>query len=473
MAGVILWRATRIAGVLAAFGAALAAQAASAAPTIMTSYVLIGEGGARIARVVTSAPQCPSVVLDSRAAPMSVRAPAETIPQRATISSVEDSKPSAFPVLTCEAIIPADVAAASVEGRPLPLPPAVIRRIVVIGDTGCRVKILDKAYQACNDPKAYPFAQVAAAAAQWKPDLVVHVGDYLYRENACPNDQPGCAGGAWGYGADAWMADFFTPADPLLRAAPLALARGNHESCARAGQGWWRFLDVRERVGGRDCNDPAYDAIGDFSDPYAVPLGQESQLIMFDSSDTPGKPLADGDIRAARYRDAFAKIAALAAASPHNMLVDHHPILGFAAKQDAAGKVTLEPGNRGLQSVFGPLSPTLLPAGIEVSLAGHVHLWEQVSFSTPHATQFIAGFAGTQEDIVPLPAAPPADATPAKDAVVRSMSSWVDGFGFMTMERRGPDAWTVQIHDVAGAVVNTCELKGRQADCAVAQVAKR
>lgn len=448
----------------------VAATATSAAPVI-SSYVLIGEDGARIARVITGAPQCPSMVLDGKAAAMDVRAPAATIAQRTTISSAEDSKPSAFPVLTCEAIVPASVGAASVEGRPLPLPPAVIRRIVVIGDTGCRLKILDKAFQPCNDPKAYPFAAVAASAARWKPDLVVHVGDFLYRENACPTDQPGCAGSPWGYGADAWRADFFTPADPLLRVAPLAFARGNHESCARGGQGWWRFLDVRELLDGRDCNDPAYDAIGDFSDPYAVPLGDDAQLIMFDSSDTPGKPLADGDIRAARYRDAYAKIAVLAARSPHSILVNHHPILGFAAKQDDTGKVTLEPGNRGLQSVFGVLNPTtMLPAGIDVSLAGHIHLWQQVSYSTGHATQFIAGFSGTLEDIVPLPAQPPADATPAVGAVVRSMSSWVDGFGFMTMERQGPDQWTVQVHDVAGAVVNTCQVKGRQADCAVARV---
>jgi hypothetical protein len=462
-----------IPGLLAGFLCLAAATGVSAGP-LMASYVLLGEDGARIARVITSAPQCPSMVLDGRQAAMNVRASAATIPQRTTISSPEDSKPSAFAVLTCEATIPASVSAASVEDRPLPLPPSVIRRIVVIGDTGCRLKVLDKAFQPCNDPKAYPFAQVAASAARWKPDLVVHVGDFLYRENACPTDQPGCTGSPWGYGADAWQADFFGPAEPLLRAAPLAMARGNHESCARAGQGWWRFLDVRELLDGRDCNDPAYDAIGDFSDPYAVPLGEDAQLIMFDSSDTSGKPLADSDIRAARYRDAYVKIAALAAGSPHNILVNHHPVLGFAAKQEDSGQVTLEPGNRGLQSVFGSLNPaTLLPEGIEVSLAGHIHLWEQVSYSTGHATQFIAGFSGTLEDIVPLPAQPPADATPAKGAVVRSMSSWVDGFGFMTMERQGPDQWTVQVHDVTGAVVNTCQVKGRQADCAVAQVAKR
>ena len=449
------------------------ALAAPAADFPMTSYVLLGEDGARVARVITPKTGCPALLADGRAMRMSPRAPAQTVAQRTTISSAADAKASVFDGLVCEATIPASVKSASVGGRNLPLPPAVVRRIVVIGDTGCRIKSLDNASQACNDAKAYPFARVAASAARWKPDLVVHVGDFLYRENPCPAANPGCAGSPWGYGADAWRADFFAPAEPLFTVAPLALARGNHESCVRAGQGWWRYLDPHEYVPGRDCNEPANDAIGDFTDPYAVPLGDNARLIMFDSSDAPGRALAGDDIRVARYRDAYAKIAVLAAGAPHNILVNHHPVLGFAAKEGEGGKPALSPGNAGLQSVFGTLSPRYLPAGIDVSLAGHVHVWEAVSFSSDHPAQIIAGFSGTLEDIAPLPATAPAGATPAKGAVVKALSSWVDGFGFMTMERRGDDAWDVEVHDVAGAVVNTCRIRGRDVACAAAQVASR
>ncbi|MCL2658588.1 MAG: metallophosphoesterase [Betaproteobacteria bacterium] len=435
-----------------------------------SAYVVLGENGVPVARVLTSAAQCPQLNMDGRAVPMHLRADAQTMPLRSTLSAPSDSKPSAFPLLTCELEIPPHTATAQVEGRALPLPRAEIKRIVVIGDTGCRLKKSDKAYQACNDPEQYPFAKVAAAAAAWKPDLVIHVGDYHYRENACPQDKLGCAGSPWGYGWDAWREDFFKPAAPLLQAAPWIVTRGNHESCARAGQGWWRLLDPRALLPGRDCNDAANDDIGDYSDPYAVPLGGDAQVIVLDTSNTTGQPIPQDDIRAAKYRDLYRKLDALSQRASYNIGVNHHPILGFAAKRDGAGKVALLPGNQGLQSVLSALDPLLLPPRVNAMLSGHVHVWQEVSFATPHPTQFVTGFSGTQEDIVPLPEILSADATPAVGAVVEQHSSWVNGFGFMTLERSGASAWDVKVWDSAGHAVNVCRIEGRKSVCDVAQV---
>jgi hypothetical protein len=106
-------------------------------------------------------------------------------------------------------------------------------------------------------------------------------------------------------------------------------------------------------------------------------------------------------------------------------------------------------------------------------LSGHVHLWQQVSFASVHPTQFIAGFSGSAEDTVPLPAMPPPGVTPAPGAVVEHMSSWIDGFGYMTMERTGPDAWNVKVWDRDGRQQNSCRVKGRKSHCEIAQVGVR
>src|SRR5438270_3818942 len=79
---------------------------------------------------------CPTAVIDGRAAAMAVR------------STVGD----AFPQV-CSLALPTGAAAIEVEGRVLPAPTPP-RRIVILGDTGCRIKGLT--VQACNDPKAWP-----------------------------------------------------------------------------------------------------------------------------------------------------------------------------------------------------------------------------------------------------------------------------------------------------------------------------
>jgi hypothetical protein len=446
---------------------------------LQSAFVVLGDDGAAIARAITISPRCPRIEIDGRAAAMAVRAPLSPIPLRAPSANAKadaDAKarpvPTSAPVQSCEAPLPAGARSVTVAGRALPLPVAAPGRIVVIGDTGCRLK--GKEAQDCNDPDAYPFARVAASAAAWKPDLVIHVGDYHYREDPCPADHPGCAGSPFGYGWDAWNADFFAPAHALLAAAPWVVARGNHETCTRGGQGWWRFLDPRPLTPENSCDDPARDGIGDYTDPYAVPLGGGAQLMVFDSANTSYKGFKPGDVRLDKYADTYRKLETLAARAPHTIAVDHHPLLGFGAEQDKkTGEIRLFGGDAGLIQTFGAIQPRLLPANVEVLLSGHVHLWEQVSFSSDHPSQFVSGFAGTAEDVVPLPASVAPGTTPAPGAVVEAMSSWIDGFGFMTMERRGPDRWEVVIHDRDGRERNRCTVEGRHSRCALPQVPRK
>ncbi|WP_395404884.1 metallophosphoesterase family protein [Pseudoduganella sp. UC29_106] len=456
----------------ALLSAALLAGCATppAAPPPLSAYIVLGEQGAAVARVLTTASSCPALLVDGREQPMRQRAPAETVEQRPTSSAPADSKPSAFPVLTCEATLPAGARSASVAGQALPVPRAEPRRIVVIGDTGCRLKKSDKRYQACNDPQATPFATIAAAAARWQPDLVIHVGDYHYRENPCPEGNAGCAGSPWGYGWDTWREDFFRPAAPLLAAAPWVMVRGNHESCSRAGQGWWRFLDPRPLVPGRDCNAAANDMQGNYSDPYAVPLGGDSQLLVLDTAATTWRGLQPGQPGWDQYRANYRRLDELSQQARWNLGLNHHPILGFGADVDKHGQRYLQLGDAGLQQSFGSLNPMLLPAGVQAMLSGHVHLWQQVSYRSAHPSQFVTGFSGTDEDTTPLPD-DVSPIQPAPGAVIDHFSSWVGGFGFMTLERGAqPGEWQAVVHDRNGKEINHCRLAGRASRCELTRV---
>jgi hypothetical protein len=444
---------------------------ASAAPVAddAVRYVVLGENGTASVRVLTAANECPAIEIDGRREAMTVRARSETIAQRPTASKPELSKQSSFPVTVCEANVARSARRAEIGGIRLPLARHPINRIVVIGDTGCRLKASDDAYQACNDPDAYPFALVAARAAAWKPDLVVHVGDYLYRENPCPDGMEGCRGSPWGYGWDAWNADFFRPAAPLLAAAPLVLVRGNHENCARAGQGWYRFLDSHPLVPGHDCNDAANDFAGDYSEPYAVPLGASDQIVVMDLAIAGNAPLGADDPRMAQFRSAYASLARLAAGKDATFMATHKPALAFAAVQ-SGDKVKLLPGNQAIQSAFVSQDPRMFPAKLDVLLSGHIHLWQQIGFGTAYPSQFVAGFSGTAEDLVPIPQRLPPGSTPAAGAIVKTFSSWVNGFGYMTLERDGPRRWTAKVWNLSGQIVNRCRIDGRQSTCDVGQV---
>jgi len=460
----------------AAVLALLAAGCATAPPPgvdtgVRYTYVVLGEEGRPMARAITTAAACPAIDIDGRAEPMDVRALSAVVPARASRGDGAfvnpGALPAAFPVLTCEKSIRDGVARAAIAGRALPLPKADVRKFAILGDTGCRMAAGPggQVFQSCNDASAWPFAAIADAVATSTPDLVLHVGDYHYREAPCPAANPGCAGSPWAYGWDVWEADFFAPARHLLAAAPWIVVRGNHESCARAGQGWWRFLDPRPLERRRTCDDPADDAIGDYSDPYAVPLpslGQAAtQIVVFDSSLAGLAPLAPTEPMYVIYRAQFEKAFALAARSPGSLLAIHHPVLAFAPNPDQPDKPY--PGNAALQSVLASLQPaSSFPATVRAVLGGHVHLLEVVSFAGPQPAQLVIGNGGTLLDNA-LPSPLPAGATPAPGATIGALLS-AASFGFVTAEREGA-TWRMIPRDAKGAPIALCTLGAGKASC--------
>jgi len=438
-------------------------ESADAADSLLAAFIAIGPGGMAVARVITGSVTCPDIEADGTRIVMTVRAAPATIAQRPTASAPNDSKPSAFPVTTCDALLPVGVRRASAGGHALAVPKLRPQRIVVIGDSGCRLKVFDGGFQACNDPAAWPFAQVVAAAAAAHPDLVIHVGDYHYRENACPAWNSGCAGSPWGYGWDAWDADFFAPAKVLLAAAPWIFVRGNHESCNRAGQGWWRFLDPRPMAPGRDCNDPANDSAGDYSEPYAVGIADDTQAIVFDSSNVVIPALVPSDPMYRIYNSQMGAAFALVGDASRNIFIEHHPVLGFAPNPSEQ-PTGLYPGNLALQSVLRPTyGERYFPANVQALLAGHYHLFEMVSFATSQPAQLISGNAGAYAD-APLPVARARTAQPAPGARIENILSTSE-HGFMIMERGSDGTWRIEAHDRRGQTLTTCTLRSGDARC--------
>jgi len=457
--------------------AAPAGDAASAAANIQAAWVEIGDSNQAIARVITSyaapaaagdAPPanavCPLLTVDGVQQRMALRVGAGTMPLRPTASAPADSKPSDFPVSACETTLPAAAAAASVAGRALPLPKASPRRVLVLADTGCRLKKADNVYQPCSDTAVWPFATLAATAAAMNPDLVLHIGDYHYRENLCPPDIAGCQGTPWGYGWDTWQADLFRPAAALMARAPWVVVRGNHEECARAGQGWFRFLDPRPYTEARSCNDPANDGNANYSEPYTVALGTDSQVIVFDSAKAGKTALPTSDPQFIAYQKQFQTVGWLASkpGMVNTMFTNHHPLLGFAPVAGSAPA----PGNLALQSVMSSLNAqAYYPPGIQVALHGHVHDFQAISFASNHPATIVSGNGGDNLDVaLPDPLTP--GAVPAPGTTIDKITHH-NSFGFLLMERSPAPAtgWTFKAYSVAGKLMATCAQTGTTLAC--------
>ena len=445
----------------------LALHAPAHAQEIKARFVVLGPDGGAVARVITASPTCPVLTVDQKPRPMLLRAAAETVPQRPTRSKAEQSKPSAFPVTVCELPLEAAVQSVSLDGSPLPLPIKNPQHIIVIGDTGCRLKLSDNAFQPCNDPENWPFQQVADSAARLKPDLVIHVGDIHYRENACPPDQSGCQGSPWGYGYDTFEADFFKPAAALLQTAPWVFVRGNHESCERGGQGWWRFFDPRPLVKGQDCNRAEDDKIGEFSAPYAVPLGSDTSLIVFDSSFVGVRRLKQDDPVFQIYAAQMQEADRLASRTPISFYTNHHPILGLTPRATPNG-LSAYSGNPALQSVLETIRPVLLfPPQVQALLAGHVHVFQMASFDHDHPTQFISGNGGSWVEDPNLSTVP--EGSVAAPGLPISHFTTTNQYGFMTMQR-DKTQWWYEARNRQGEILARCDLVQRIGQCSPEQL---
>ncbi len=411
-------------------------------------WTVLGPNGRVIARVITPEAICPQITIDGKLFDMTIRAPQEL---------------PGFTVTTCEAVIPAGAKKAGILGKRLRLPVADPKRLIIIGDTGCRLKAKKAPgkfkVQDCDSGKKWPFANLAQQAADWKPQLVIHVGDYHYREIACPYPDK-CDSSPFGDNWVTWRADFFAPAAPLLDAAPWVMVRGNHEDCQRAGAGFFRFLETTVIEQG---SPPAPPPCREYTDPFAVPMGDVTLLVLDSSAVEPLKPSSSDDDEADEdvadvdqleiYSKQFQELWRMA--GRNNWLLMHHPLR--AAREIKEGDDAFEPLTDTLWTAAGDV-----PSSLDLAITGHIHLTEVLTFDEHPTAQIVLGAGGTSlsKDVK------------AKDVEGREIGGWtvksakiIDEFGYATVEKKGTNAWTMRVYGTDGSRQMKCSINGARVKC--------
>lgn len=386
---------------VAAFAAAailvVGAADAAGAPAVRYAWVQWAFDGRPHVRVVTSG-GCPSLFAGARSVPMQLR----------------DGPRPGFSDTVCDAVYPA-AGAASVAGLALPAIPRAPTRIAVFGDTGCRVQ--GSNLQACNDPVRWPMPTVVKSMVAAHPQLVIHVGDYYYRESACPANAPvDCARTPYGDHQDSWEADWLAPAQPLFAVAPLFLVRGNHEDCKRGGVGWSRYISGLPGVVCTQHDDPAYARfanllLADVDSANGNEYDPDGALFVGDERLVDSRGQADG---------------------VETWLVTHRPPMAYLA-------------THGADERNGP--------HVSAFLSGHIHLFGAYSFAGA-PPQLIVGTGGD---------------TLAGSADARFLAPFggvTDAhFGYALFEREG-DGWNVTVYDPNAIVRHRCRLAARSVSCA-------
>ena len=337
-----------------------AQDATPVSPTVLNHWTQFGPDGGLTARARVNG-ECPTAVIDDEPLPMTVRA----------------TPSGTFTDTVCEIPVPLDAKSASINGEDLALVPTSLATVSIIGDTGCRV--WKEKVQDCSDPAVWPYKQVLDSAMAISPNLLIHVGDYIYLEDACdPATFAWCKGMTFGDTTKTWEADFFSPSAAALPQVPWVFLRGNHELCDRQGLGWFRYL----------APGPMPETCTDFTDPFLMPiLGQ--RFIVMDTAavgDTKTTPALNSE-----FASQFLEVRAIA--DPGDWLLTHKPIAG--------GLLDLGKGEQFVTyATIRETADGRLPEDLAAVISGHIHLGQVLQFeaTSGYPLQIVVGNSGTALD---------------------------------------------------------------------------
>lgn len=473
------------------------------------SYVVMGPGSDAVCRVIVGhRDDCPELILLDDPAP-SRRTDTTTIDiPPVKLRGVGDyTMPYSFPIKVCDArLTTVEQKAAWSSGKltfqgignnngddknvVIPTDP---KRYAHIGDTGLRVKPKNLGLQQCRQQQqqqgsssgssmlygiqqcagggAVDFTQadldqaevrgsfqgldewklktlvdrIAAQEEQSSPDIVVHVGDYMYRQGPCPaGSGKDCVGindpqpialselngttvdfmpGNWGDNWFGWWADVLFPSLSLLKTAPWIVVRGNHESCDRGGHGFFLLMDPREYPedtrGGNHCvdgNTPVYNVAFDNEQFLVVDNNRMGEFYTTQPDDNRHDscpaPSADGSpiIPASqnRYKDPQAdkeaieeelamftgyweQVETMSASHENNFVLVHRPVFSVSCSYLSANVMTTSDWN--MQHTLKPETLKRI-SGI---ISGHLHIAQGIQFvDNELPVQVVVGHGGTE-----------------------------------------------------------------------------
>ncbi len=393
------WRpiAAALVAIACACPGAPAVRAQPALPPL-AMWVQYEADGLPHVRTISNGGDCPALTVGASSTPLA---------KRAGVSP-------GFPDVVCDLVLPANAAGAHVGGVRLPAIPRAPKTIAVFADTGCRLKGAE--VQACNDPVAWPFPTIAKDVAAAHPDLVIHVGDYYYRESPCPSGAD-CTNSPHGDNAASWTADYFAPMAPVFAVAPIVNVRGNHEDCKRSPMGWARYLAGRPQA---ECLDHEAVSFVAFDNLLVGVVDDATEVT---------EVLPDPPVFAA---DEAAVDARAAATRKETWLLVHRPpVAEEATHENAAGAAG---------------------AHVAALISGHIHTFG--AYTLPgEPPQIINGMGGDNL------------ASNAEVTALGLLGGLTDRrFGYSLFTRRG-NGWDIVVHDADTTVHRRCRLEARAVNC--------
>ena len=446
------------------------------AQSVIAAFTLVAPNGttpsALVARaIVPGGTRCPALTTVHSGGRVKSTHMKQRVPAATTANLFNE-------MIACSAPIPAGAIGARVLTSVIPhAMPQRVKDIAILGDTGCRMKKGGPTgqpadIQACNDPSAWPLATTSATIASQKPDLTIFLGDFFYREIACPPEQTALCGGSPAPGAVpfkdsamAWSADVWTPMTAALAAAPLVVVRGNHADCNRGGNGYFIYMDPRE--GTEKTCAPMLSASGelvapayDVTDPYAIDVrvnnSRDLRLVVFDGSgddDCVTTPLLS------KLETNYRKANKLAKGSGESWLLVHRPIVAWTPTDDCNPEGSWITADQQVAS-YGQLD------NYDLLLSSHIHLVESMNIpGIP--SQLVIGSGSTKlvtAGKFTLPAAGPSF-DPSKAYPAPTSGWWDVRFGFGMAHPIQKKGWKVDLQDPRGAKFAACRVSKRTVDC--------